>query len=64
MASMVVLQLGGKKKDLFNLELHNEGNYFKSKHMPVSRRLGQFVLRFPVMRVQSQHEASSAQLGL
>lgn len=32
--------------------------------MPVSRRLGQFVLRFPVMRVQSQHEASSAQLGL
>lgn len=31
---------------------------------PVPRRFGQLVLRFPVVRVQAEHEAASAQLGL
>ena len=36
----------------------------KEKHLPVSCCFGQFVLRLPVMCVQPEHEAASAQLGL
>lgn len=32
--------------------------------IPISCCFGQFVLGFPVMRVQPEHEAPSAQLGL
>lgn len=36
----------------------------KLKKIPISCCFGQFVLRLPVMRVQPEHEAASAQLGL
>lgn len=38
--------------------------YLREKDLPISCCFGQFVLRLPVMRVQPEHEAASAQLGL
>lgn len=66
MASMVVLQLEDKK-GIILLKIHKgqeEMFLKKNEHIPVSCGLGQFVLRFPVMCVQAQHEASSTQLSL
>lgn len=34
------------------------------RYPPVSRCFGQLILGFPVMRVEAEHEAASAQLGL
>lgn len=50
-----------KQKGLIKVKhITDKRSYFKNKHIPVSCCLGQFVLRFTVVCVQTQHEASSA----